>query len=105
MSLILEITPISKAFWTLFTIIFKSLLGRIFTEPVCFAYCIAGLFQGGSCLSTMYHLPTITPGFEGECSTSDFACFGDECCNGENIIPNASFQRTNIINSSILFLI
>lgn len=55
----------------------SSMFSAYFT--VCFADRIAGMFQSGSALTKTYHTP-ITPGFEGQCSRSDFFAHGDECC-------------------------
>jgi len=46
---------------------------------VCFADRIAGLWQGGSGLAKTFHQP-ITPGWQGQCSASDFDTYGNDCC-------------------------
>mmetsp|Transcript_55194 Transcript_55194/g.66455 ORF Transcript_55194/g.66455 Transcript_55194/m.66455 type:complete len:679 (+) Transcript_55194:90-2126(+) len=49
---------------------------------VCFADRVVGLWQGGSGLAKTYHTP-ITPGFQGQCSTSSYSAHGSNCCEEE----------------------
>jgi hypothetical protein len=49
---------------------------------VCFADRVAGLWQGGSGLAKTFYLPLV-PGLQGQCSASDFATHGNDCCNGK----------------------
>ena len=49
---------------------------------VCFADRVAGLWQGGSGLAKTYHTP-IVPGFQAQCSASDYNTYGNSCCEGK----------------------
>merc|ERR1711907_671832 len=47
---------------------------------VCFADRITGVWQGGSGLAKTGHAP-VTPGWQGQCSLSDYLDNGNDCCN------------------------
>uniref|UniRef100_A0A7S3QEQ0 Uncharacterized protein n=1 Tax=Chaetoceros debilis TaxID=122233 RepID=A0A7S3QEQ0_9STRA len=55
----------------------SSMYAAYFT--VCFADRIAGMWQGGSALAKTYYTP-VTPGFQGQCSNSDYTQYGRDCC-------------------------
>jgi len=55
----------------------SSMYAAYFT--VCFADRIAGMWQGGSALAKTYYTP-VTPGFQGQCSNSDYTQYGSDCC-------------------------
>ncbi len=63
---------------------------------VCFADRVAGLWQGGSGLSKTFHRP-LTPGFQAQCSASDFSTSGTQCCNGKDtkVLSRALFRCSN----------
>jgi len=46
---------------------------------VCFADRIAGMWQGGSAMAKTYYTP-VTPGFQGQCSNTDYDQYGEDCC-------------------------
>lgn len=55
---------------------------------VCFADRVAGLWQGGSGLAKTFHTPLV-PGLQAQCSASDYASLGNNCCAGElNLLRN-----------------